>query len=58
LTIQVAVIRPPLSKRSARVLAGATVARSRMHLAYVGLELAKVGLLISLAVSLAAGVTT
>lgn len=58
LTIQVAVIRPPLSKRSDRILAGATVARSRMHWAYVGLELAKVGLLIGLALSLTAGLTT
>ena len=57
LTIQVAVIRPPLSRRSDRVLAGTALARSRMHWAYVGLELAKVGLLIALAVSLAAEVT-
>jgi hypothetical protein len=55
LLVQVAVVRPPLSRRSDRVLAGETLPRSRMHLVYVVLELAKVGLLIALSVSLAAG---
>lgn len=56
LAIQIAIIRPPLAKRSDQVLAGATLARSRMHRVYVVLELAKVGLLIGLALTLAAGV--
>jgi hypothetical protein len=56
LLIQVAVIRPPLSKRSDRVLAGATLPRSRLHWVYVALEIVKVGLLIGLAVNLAAAV--
>ena len=58
LAIQVAVVRPPLSQRSDRVLAGETVARSRMHWVYIVLEVAKVGLLIALAVILAAQVVT
>lgn len=58
LMIQVAVVRPPLSQRSDRVLAGETVARSRMHWVYIVLEVAKVGLLMALAVILAAQVLT
>jgi hypothetical protein len=58
LMIQVAVVRPPLSQRSDRVLAGETVARSRMHWVYIVLEVAKVGLLMALAVILAAQVVT
>lgn len=58
LVIQVVLVRPPLSKRSDRVLAGANVSRSRMHLVYVALELVKVGLLIALAFTLTAGALT
>ncbi|WP_319447394.1 MULTISPECIES: hypothetical protein [unclassified Mycobacterium] len=58
LAIQVVVVRPPLSKRSDRILAGATAPRSRMHWVYIALELAKVGLLIALAFSLTAAVIT
>jgi hypothetical protein len=58
LTIQVVVVRPPLTRRSDRVLAGETHPRSRMHCAYVLLELVKVGLLIALSVSLLAGVVS
>lgn len=58
LTIQIAVVRPLLSQRSDRVLAGETVARSRMHWVYIGLEVAKVGLLMALALLLAAEVLT
>jgi hypothetical protein len=58
LAIQVVVVRPPLSKRSDRVLAGETLPRSRMHWVYIALDLAKVGLLIALAINLAAGVIT
>lgn len=56
LVIQVGVVRPPLSKRSDRVLAGEDVPRSKMHLVYIALELAKVGLLIALALSFVTGV--
>lgn len=58
LTIQVVLVRPPLTRRSDRVLAGATVPHSRMHWVYIALELAKVLLLIALAVNLAAPVIT
>ncbi|MGV0643135.1 hypothetical protein ABQE44_06970 [Mycolicibacterium sp. XJ2546] len=49
LAVQVVVVRPPLTKRSNRVLAGETLPRSNMHYVYVGLELVKVGALIALA---------
>lgn len=55
LVIQVVVVRPPLSKRTDRVLAGEILPRSRMHRVYIALELAKVGLLIALAFTLTAG---
>jgi hypothetical protein len=41
LAVQLAVIRPRLTRRSDLVLAGADVPRSRGHLGYVGLELVK-----------------
>lgn len=50
LAIQVAGIRPPLSRRSDRVLAGEELPRSRAHLLYVAFELVKVILLVWLAV--------
>jgi hypothetical protein len=56
LVIQVAVVRPPLSKRTDRVLAGAVLPRSRMHWVYIVLELVKAGLLIALAFALIGGV--
>lgn len=58
LLCQVGVVRPPLRRRSARVLAGQILPRSRMHWVYVALELAKVGLLIALAITFVAGVIT
>jgi hypothetical protein len=58
LAIQVVVVRPPLSKRSDRILAGAMAPRSRMHWVYIAMDLAKVGLLVALAFSLTAGVIT
>jgi hypothetical protein len=58
LAIQVGVVRPPLSKRTDRVLAGANLPRSRMHWTYIALELVKVGLLFALALTLTAGVLT
>lgn len=56
LLIQVAAIRPPLTRRSNRILAGEDAPRSRMHVAYVALELAKIVLLIALAFSLTGAV--
>jgi hypothetical protein len=58
LMIQVVVVRPPPGRRSDRVLAGRTVARSRMHGSYIALEVAKVGPLMALATILAAEVIT
>lgn len=40
--IQLGLVRPVLSQRSDRVLAGEDVARSRVHYWYVGLEVVKV----------------
>lgn len=48
LVVQIAVVRPPLSTRSDRILAGEDLPRSRVHLVYIGLEVAKVALLIAL----------
>lgn len=42
LLVQLAVVRPRLNRRSDRVLAGEELPRSRGHLHYVALELAKV----------------
>ncbi|GAA0909973.1 hypothetical protein [Streptomyces thermoalcalitolerans] len=54
LLAQLAVVRPWLNRRSDRVLAGEEGPRSRSHLAYVALEVVKVGVLITLGVLLAA----
>lgn len=50
LVIQVAVVRPPLNRRSDRVLSGEDPARhrSRAHLYYVALEAVKVASLLAL----------
>ena len=53
LAVQVAVIRPPLTRRSNRILAGEDAPRSKVHYAYVALEIVKVALLIALAIVLA-----
>lgn len=53
LAIQLVAIRPPLTKRSNRILAGEDAPRSRLHLAYIALEVLKVGLLVALAIGLA-----
>jgi hypothetical protein len=45
LICQVAVVRPQLSRRTRQIIAGEDAPRSRMHLIFVALELAKVGLL-------------
>ena len=42
LAAQILLVRPALSRRSDRVLAGDDGPRSRAHLAYVGLEVVKV----------------
>lgn len=56
LAVQVAVVRPPLTRRSNRVLGGEDVPRSNAHYAYVALEIAKVALLIALAIVLAGAI--
>lgn len=56
LAVQLVIVRPPLTARSDRVLAGEDAPRSRMHFVYIGFEVAKVGLLIALAVVSAAHV--
>lgn len=50
LLFQVAAVRPPLSRRTDRVLAGEQLPRSRAHYAYVALELVKVVCLLVLGV--------
>jgi hypothetical protein len=52
LAAQVAVVRPRLSRRTGQILAGATLPRSRAHLAYVTAEVAKAAVLIVLGVTL------
>ncbi|MBW8092626.1 hypothetical protein IGW14_32825 [Streptomyces hygroscopicus subsp. hygroscopicus] len=54
LITQLAVIRPALNRRSERVLAGENPPRSRTHLVYVALEVAKVTALLTLGVSASA----
>ncbi|RVW05105.1 hypothetical protein [Rhodococcus xishaensis] len=51
LAIQVAGIRPPLSRRSDRILAGEDLPRSHAHHLYVAFEVVKVILLVWLAVA-------
>ncbi|MEV3964920.1 hypothetical protein AB0M34_29210 [Nocardia sp. NPDC050193] len=53
LVVQLAAVRPPLSHRSDRVLAGEELPRSTAHYWYIGLEIAKVIALIGLAVTAA-----
>jgi hypothetical protein len=47
LVVQVAAVRPRLSRRSDRILAGQDVPRSRGHYAYVALEAVKVAALLA-----------
>jgi hypothetical protein len=56
LAVQLAVVRPVLTRRSNRVLAGEEVPRSRAHLYYVALELSKAIALVALGVSALSGV--
>lgn len=53
LVVQLAVVRPPLSRRSDRVLAGEELPRSTAHYWYIGLEITKVIALIGLAIAAA-----
>lgn len=55
LLVQLVVVRPRLTRRTDAVLAGADAPRSRMHLAYVGLELIKVIALLAGGIALLAG---
>ncbi|MEV6555972.1 hypothetical protein AB0M22_09665 [Nocardia sp. NPDC051756] len=50
LAAQVLLVRPPLSRRADRVLAGEELPRSHAHFWYIGLEVAKVVALIGLAI--------
>ncbi|QCB52514.1 hypothetical protein E5720_10405 [Rhodococcus sp. PAMC28707] len=52
LVVQVAVVRPPLTKRSNRVLAGDDGPRSKIHFVYIALEVVKVLLLVALTIDL------
>jgi hypothetical protein len=54
LTVQLAVVRPALNRRSDRVLAGEDLPRSRGHLHYVALEIVKVLTLVGLGISVLA----
>ncbi|MDF3049087.1 MAG: hypothetical protein K0R87_725 [Pseudonocardia sp.] len=54
LLAQLVLVRPRLNRRSDRVLAGETLPRSRLHLAYIGLEVVKVAALVVLGVLLLA----
>ncbi|WP_228792443.1 hypothetical protein [Nocardia farcinica] len=53
LAVQILVVRPPLSRRSDRVLAGEELPRSTAHYYYIALEVAKVVTLIGLATAAA-----
>ncbi|MGW4842698.1 hypothetical protein [Nocardia brasiliensis] len=48
---QIVLVRPPLSKRADRVLAGEDLPRSHAHFWYIGLEVVKVVGLIGLGIS-------
>ncbi len=53
LAVQILVVRPPLTRRSDRVLAGEELPRSHAHYWYIGLEVAKVVALVGLAITAA-----
>ena len=55
LAVQLLLVRPRLSRRSTRVLAGQGAPRSRAHLAYIGLEALKLAALVALGATLLAG---
>ncbi|MFG3617233.1 hypothetical protein [Nocardia sp. NPDC047654] len=53
LAVQILVVRPPLSRRADRVLAGEDLPRSHAHYWYIGLEVVKVVALLGLAIAAA-----
>ncbi|MFF3222322.1 hypothetical protein ACFYV7_05955 [Nocardia suismassiliense] len=53
LAAQIFLVRPPLSRRADRVLAGEELPRSHAHFWYIGLEVAKVITLLGLAIAAA-----
>nr|WP_172652013.1 hypothetical protein [Rhodococcus opacus] len=55
LSVQLAAIRPRLTRRSDRVLSGEETPRSHAHYAYIALEVAKVGALMVTGVLLLTG---
>lgn len=55
LAVQLAVIRPRLSRHSSQALTGVELPRSRAHLSYVAFEVAKVLALTGLGVSVLQG---
>ena len=55
LAVQLLVVRPRLTRCSARVLAGQDAPRSRAHHAYIGLEALKLAALVALGAALLAG---
>jgi hypothetical protein len=52
IAFQVVVIRPPLTRRSDRVIAGEQAPRSHAHHVYIGAELLKVAALLAAGISL------
>jgi len=56
--VQTAVVRPLLDRRALRIVAGESLPRSRQHLVYIGLDVAKVVVLPALGAVLAAGILT
>lgn len=56
LAVQIAVVRPALTRRSDQVLAGADGPRSHAHVVYVGLEFVKVIALVTAGFALAIGI--
>jgi hypothetical protein len=55
LLVQLLALRPPLDRRAALIIEGATPPRSRLHLAYVALEAVKVVGLVALGTVLVLG---
>ena len=55
LGVQLLLVRPRLTRRSAHVLAGKDAPRSRAHHAYIGLEALKLAALIALGAALLSG---
>ena len=55
LAVQLLLVRPRLTRRSARVLAGEEAPRSRAHHAYIGLEALKLAALAPLCAALLSG---